>query len=88
LTGSAYYFTKNQILQWGRKIGDNKLESVEAANSRISFSGLGCSQSDLKNKLFFLVLLNGMIEKKQNQGIMHAGEQRICGKTYVNNGRL
>jgi len=50
-TGSAYYFTKNQDLQ-GRKIGDNKLESVEAATRNFGFRLGG---PIIKNKLFFFL---------------------------------
>jgi hypothetical protein len=51
LTGSAYYFTKNQDLQ-GRNIGDNKLESVEAATRNFGFRLGG---PIIKNKLFFFI---------------------------------
>ncbi|MFT4855392.1 MAG: hypothetical protein ACI9ZX_000810 [Algoriphagus sp.] len=50
-TGSAYYFTKNQDLQ-GRKIGDNELESVEAATRNFGFRLGG---PIIKNKLFFFI---------------------------------
>ncbi len=51
LTGSAYYFTKNQDLQ-GKKIGDNELEAVDAGTKNFGFRLGG---PIIKNKLFFFV---------------------------------
>ena len=51
LTGSAYYFTKNQDLQ-GKKIGDNELEAVDAATKNFGFRLGG---PIIKNKLFFFI---------------------------------
>ncbi|MEP1257578.1 carboxypeptidase regulatory-like domain-containing protein [Algoriphagus sp.] len=51
LTGSAYYFTKNQDLQ-GTKIGDNELQPVDAGTKNFGFRLGG---PIIKNKLFFFV---------------------------------
>lgn len=51
MSGSAYYFTKNQDLQ-GRKIGDNELEKIDAATKNFGFRLGG---PIIKNKLFFFV---------------------------------
>jgi hypothetical protein len=51
LTGSAYYFTKNQDLQ-GRRIGDNELERVDAGTRNFGFRLGG---PIIKNKLFFFI---------------------------------
>jgi hypothetical protein len=51
LTGSAYYFTKNQDLQ-GRRIGDNEIERVDAGTRNFGFRLGG---PIIKNKLFFFI---------------------------------
>ncbi|EAZ81561.2 TonB-dependent receptor [Algoriphagus machipongonensis] len=65
MSGSAYFFGKNQSLQ-GRKIGENELEKVDAATKNFGFRLGG---PIIKNKLFFFV--NG--EREVNTGANASG---------------
>jgi hypothetical protein len=64
-TGSAYYFNKNQNLQ-GKKVGENKLEALDAATNNFGFRLGG---PIIKNKLFFFV----NAERETNTGANASG---------------